>query len=79
MDLTMVQNRMGHIHVWYGRKEIHQVSKYNWHDNTGKESDLYFQRQDMIEYVYDSLRPDDLEDLAGGWVVFIDYILWERG
>jgi len=53
MLATIKQNKIGHLHVWFGDVNINEVSKYNFLSN-GKESDLYifFLMVKKVIYIY---------------------------
>lgn len=71
MLATIKQNRIGHLHVWFGKVDIVEISKYNY-ISTGKdnkESDLYLQSQSDIQNFLDDLDSDLAKDILDGYTV----------
>lgn len=66
---TIVQDRMGNLQVWKGKRKIHQVSKYLWHNSAGEQSDVYFQTQDDVEQVLGNLPAKTRTLIENGWPV----------
>lgn len=70
---TLVKNGMGHIHMWKGKKQPVQISKYNFTVN-GEDSDVYFQSEDDIETIKGYLTSKQIHDLENGWTVITSKI-----
>ena len=68
MIATIKQNKIGHLHVWFGDVNIIEVSKYNYLSN-GKESDLYIQSKKDIECFLDDIDSDVVEMISNGYTV----------
>lgn len=68
MIATIKQNKIGHLHVWFGDVNIIEVSKYNYLSN-GKESDLYIQNESDIESFLDDINSDDAKMICDGYTV----------
>ena len=68
MLATIKQNKIGHLHVWFGNVNIIEVSKYNYLSN-GKESDLYIQSKKDIECFLDDIDSDVVEMISNGYTV----------
>ena len=68
MLATIKQNKIGHLHVWFGDVNIIEVSKYNYLSN-GKESDLYIQNEGDIQSFLDDIDSDVVEMISNGYTV----------
>jgi hypothetical protein len=68
MLATIKQNKIGHLHVWFGNVNIIEVSKYNYLSN-GKECDLYIQNKKDIECFLDDINSDEAEMISNGYTV----------
>jgi hypothetical protein len=73
MIATIKQNKIGHLHVWFGNVNIIEVSKYNYLSN-GKESDLYIQTTEDIQSFLDDLDSDLAKDVLEGYTVKADIL-----
>lgn len=64
---TLVVDRMGALHVWYGDVDPVQISKYEFRP----QSDIYIQNsQDVCDYLDSlTLTSDQRIDLDNGWTV----------
>ena len=68
MIATIKQNKIGHLHVWFGNVNIIEVSKYNFLSD-GKESDLYIQNEGDIQSFLDDIDSDVVEMISNGYTV----------
>ena len=68
MLATIKQNKIGHLHVWFGNVNIIEVSKYNYLSD-GKESDLYIQNEGDIQSFLDDIDSDIVEMISNGYTV----------
>ena len=71
VGITVVEDRMGSIHIWEGDRKIKQVDKYLFHDERGNESDAYLQSEDDRLYFISNIPKAYHRDIAGGWTVRI--------
>ena len=72
MQITIIRNRFGHLHVFKGNCEGQLTDtgsnvKYN-----GKESDVYLQVDTDIQAVKEMLSFKQLANLEAGWEVVIE-------
>lgn len=68
MKATIVMNKMGHLHIWRGDKNIKLISKYNF-ESEGKESDLYLQNEQDIKFFLELLGENNADMLKDGYTV----------
>jgi len=72
MIATIKQNKIGHLHVWFGDVNIIEVSKYSYFSidkDNNKESDLYIQAKGDIESFLDDIDSDLAKDILDGYTV----------
>ena len=67
-NVTVRMNKMGHLHVWRGDKNIHQVSKYNF-EAEGKECDLYIQNEQDVKFFLELTGEQIAEMIREGYTV----------
>ena len=68
-EVTLVMDKMGHLHLWNGNVKPVRVSKYKYETDTGKESDVYIQDSYDIQAVMESLSSEEKDDLDNGYIV----------
>lgn len=66
--VTVRMNKMGHLHIWRGDKQIHQISKYNF-EADGKQSDLYLQDEQDVKFFLELTGEDNSEMIREGCTV----------
>lgn len=71
MIATVVQNAMGHLHVWQGVVDPVPMGRYNYHAD-GREAELYLQGQADIEAVRRQMAAEDWEVIGHGWPAVVD-------
>jgi len=76
MIATIKQNKIGHLHVWFGDVNIIEISKSNYLslDKNNKESDLYLQTQSDIQNFLDDLDSDLAKEILEGYTVKADIL-----
>ena len=76
MIATIKQNKIGHLHVWFGDVNIIEISKSNYLslDKNNKESDLYLQTQSDIQNFLDDLDSDLAKEVLEGYTVKADIL-----
>lgn len=70
---TIIQNQMGHLHIWKGKVHPVQVGKYNFHTD-GKDSDEYHQVDTDIEFILNELTEEEKERVENGETVWTESI-----
>ncbi|MFM2118201.1 MAG: hypothetical protein RL316_1391 [Bacteroidota bacterium] len=76
MLATIKQNKIGHLHVWFGDVNIIEISKSNYlsADKNNKESDLYLQTTEDIQSFLDDLDSDLAKEVLEGYTVKADIL-----
>lgn len=68
-EVTLVMNKMGHIHMWKGKVEIVHVSKCNFETRNGTPADVYIQNEYDVNEILNSLTPDEKEGVTNGYQI----------
>jgi hypothetical protein len=71
VGITVVEDRMGSLHIWEGDRNIRQVDKYLFHDEKGNESDAFLQFEDDRKYFMENIPKRYHHDIENGWTVKI--------
>ena len=68
--VTIVQDKMGTLHIWEGIKNITQTGKYLHVDKAGKEAPMLISNQDEVVDMLRNVPQDAKESIEGGWTTF---------
>ena len=68
-EVTLVMNKIGHVHMWRGNVKPVRVSKYNYETDKGKAADVYLQDASGVDSILNSLSDEEQEELKSGYTV----------